>query len=131
MTAASLIAFLRQHPKTCGVLGITLRKMGNHAAMVHEEMTLDDFHHANGRSVSKVTKWLSGASTAKADEMGIETKRDGVDGFVWARFTPQDDTWHQLPKVTRDRKVYPTRLHATFAAIEAALDKETTTWATT
>lgn len=128
MTAAELITLLRKHPETCGSLLLSFSYTGDGRDIVLiDKNAMILASSTDGFALSVAECWLTGAAVRRADEMGIEINQDGADGFVWVRFTPQDDTWHQLPKVTRDRKVYPTRLAATFAAIEAALDKETTT----
>ncbi len=127
MTAADLIQFLRDHPKTCGVLGITFRKMGDNFAMIHKETTLDDFRHKTTYAASRVEHWLGGISTAKADEMGIETEQEGDGSYRWYYgqcFCPTD-TSSTDDDIAHGGVNFPTRLHATFAAIEAAL--ETTT----
>lgn len=55
----------------------------------------------------------------EADEMRVEALRAvGKSGNEWF--------WFNLDSLETSDNNYPSRLHATFAAIEAALDKETT-----
>ncbi len=133
MTAASLIAFLRAHPKTCGVLGIVEMNdevtaggapILHSAVFVSAEDRRVEFVHEHRQCTAIVAKLkldaISGASTAKADEMDLIIERD--ERGTWCGRSIYGDS---VGGVFCPRR--PTRLHATFAAIEAALDKETTT----
>ena len=118
MTAASLIEFLRNHPKTCGVLGIG-------GVLRSSYFVRNDYKHlgisnrSHKKELARFETWLLGASTAKADEMRVEALRAvGKSGNEWF--------WFNLDSLETSDNNYPSRLHATFAAIEAALDKETT-----
>jgi len=114
MTAAALIETLRAHPKACGMLGITF-DCSDVSPSVRGDLHLwiDQSDASHLVRVSRFHMWLSGASTAKADEMDLDPPvKCTQDGMTY---------WDSI-----DRR-FPTRLHATFAAIEAALDKETTT----
>jgi len=111
MTAAALIETLRAHPKTCGVLGIT-DQGGNGTTFTS---LCGAGLYINMRSASAIQgfhRWIVGAVVLKADEMGIDINetRHG-----WVGTTGREEERVTLTKML------PTRLAATFAAIEASL----------
>lgn len=115
MTAADLIQFLRQHPKTCGALGLRFATgCAGTPMVVAQFVSLLENEAEPWTDCFRI--WLSGAATAKADEMrlGIGHNDDCT------RF------WFVTADANERSPNYPTRLAATFAAIEAALSKETT-----
>lgn len=119
MTAADLIALLRSHPKACGALGIIARTPWGDKHWVDCQSRLMDLHTKDhGAPLLAFAEWLTGAATLKADEMGIDINETRHGWIV--------TTGHESEQRTLT-KLLPTRLHATLAAIEAAITEETKT----
>lgn len=118
MNATDLIKLLREHPKACERLKITVNE---HQAGVWQ---VSMFNHGAAYSNAELpmnvmrVRFL-GAAQEWCDEKDIVIVKNEHYGFEWRRYTKQPDTWHELPKVMRGTTGYSTRLACCLAAIEA------------
>ena len=116
LTAAEIIALLRERPGCCGRLSIHM-ELANiepvtdaRVAITGGRVTLygddDRFDTAVFR------EWLTGACVEKCEELGIDVVRANSSGSEWY-FGPRNRC------IESDVQLYPTFLHAATAAIEA------------
>lgn len=119
MTAAELIELLKAHPKACKAMGLKL-DIGNRWTSASDgngvwfsDMDTTCWEGKPDYQTPRFRRWLLGAAQECADGMGIGVSicEDLANGAkLWYRtIHTYDDT----------RPVYPTRLHALLAVIEA------------
>lgn len=106
LTAADLIALLREHPGACGMLGI--ETAGRSAGSYGNDVFL--FPDDDDDALEVFRRWLVGAAVEKCDELGIEIAMDRFGGYI--AFSGYEEE-----RVEYGKK-HPTRLHAALAALE-------------
>ena len=112
LTAAEIIALLRERPGCCGVLGIQGMELASLWAF--STLSFDMTVWANGHidSATRFRRWLTGACVEKCEALGIDVVRANSSGSEWY-FGPRNRC------IESDVQLYPTFLHAATAAIEA------------
>lgn len=103
LTAAALIALLREHPGACGMLGI--ETAGRSAGSYGNDVFL--FPDDDDDALEVFRRWLTGAAVEKHIELGIELPMLCRDSLMWLQITGQ-----------LTYNIHPTRLHAALAALE-------------
>lgn len=115
LTAAELIALLREHPGCCGALGLRIQRRLAYLPHVDfvrcDENYIDCDEDASKASAAKFRRWLNGAAVEKCDELGVIVGPSVENGVT---------VWHN-----GTGNGYATRLHALLAGLEAHC-KETT-----
>lgn len=109
MTAAEIIALLRERPGCCELIELRLAEDGSRAFSTEfNELWADD----NAHCAMGFRRWLTGACVEKCEELGIDVVRANSSGSEWY-FGPRNRC------IESDVQLYPTFLHAATAAIEA------------
>lgn len=108
LTAAALIAILRENPGACWMLGIQTHSTDNSVDCWKDEIKLRPRYLTN--HVNRFRRWLTGAAVEKCDELGIFIDQEKTMELAWY--------WVNRRTTLSDPRQYPTRLHAALAALE-------------
>lgn len=113
LTAAGLIALLREHPGACGMLELRIADDGSRAYSAEfDGLWRDD----PPQYIPGFRRWLTGAVVEKHVKLGIGLPDDLGDDREQAWLTNHD---YMTKKDANEWTYHPTLLHALLAGLEA------------